>query len=123
MCYVSIHHELICNWQFHNLISELFQFLSMQWFCHIISDHAVTWTQFNLNVTLFLLIIYEKISDNKVAGSLACTLSSIIFLENCTLVVLQNKTLSISISLCFQDSFGPQYGSNYIIHCCYFCSR
>jgi hypothetical protein len=47
--------------QIHNLISDLFKFLSMQWLCHIIPNHVVSWTDFNLNITFFLILKWQDL--------------------------------------------------------------
>ena len=61
----------------HCLLPEAIELGSMQGFCHVISNHLVGWTIFNVNVTFDLLNGDVEVSDIEMMRALACTLVSI----------------------------------------------
>ena len=56
---------------------EAIELGSMQGFCHVISDHHICWTRFDVNVAFGLLIGDVEVSDVQMTRVLASTLASI----------------------------------------------
>ena len=67
---------------------EAIKLVSMQGFCHVISDHLICWTIFHVNLTLSLLIGDVEVSDVEMMIVLACTLASIGLKHHSTFIVL-----------------------------------
>ena len=72
----------------HYLLIEAVELGSMQGFCHVISNHLVCWTIFNVNVAYALFISDVEILDVQMTRTLASTLASIALKQHGTLVVL-----------------------------------
>ena len=72
----------------HCLLPEAIELGSMQGFCHVISNHLVGWTIFNVNVTFGLLIGNVEVSDIEMMRALACTLVSIGLKQHGACIVL-----------------------------------
>ena len=76
----------------------------MQWFCHVISDHLVCQTIFDVNVAFGLLISHTEVSDVQMMRVLASTLASIGLKQHGTFVVLIEDILLDCISLCLKNN-------------------
>ena len=61
----------------HYLLMEAVKLGSMQGFCHVISNHLICWTIFDVNVAFGLLVSNVEVSDVQVMRALASTLVSI----------------------------------------------
>ena len=61
----------------HYLLMEVVKLGSMQGFCHVISDHLICWTIFDVNVAFGLLISDVEVLDVQMTRALASTLVSI----------------------------------------------
>ena len=72
----------------HYLLTEAIKLCSIQGFCHVISNHLVCWTIFNVNVTFGLLIGNVEVSDVQMMRALASTLASVFLEQHSTFVVL-----------------------------------
>ena len=72
----------------HDQISESYEFVSLQWFRHIVSYHLVRWAILNADVPTVMLIGKEEISDIQVSSTLAAALFSILLQQNGAFVVL-----------------------------------
>ena len=57
----------------HYLLTEPIELVSMQGFCHVISDHLLCWTIFNVNVAFGLLIGNVEVLVVQVTRVLAST--------------------------------------------------
>ena len=60
----------------HYLLSEAIKLDSMQGLCHVVPDHLISWTIFDVNVTFVLLISDVDVLDIEMMGALACTLAT-----------------------------------------------
>ena len=74
----------------------------MQGFCHVISDHLVCWTIFDVNVAFGLLISDVEVLDVQMMRALAITPASIGLEQHGTFVVLIEDILLDWISLCLK---------------------
>ena len=72
----------------HYLLTEAINLGSMQRFCHVISDHLICQTIFNVNVAFGLLISDVEVSDVQMMRALVSTLASIGLKQHGTFVVL-----------------------------------
>ena len=86
----------------HYLLVEAIKLGSMQGFCHVISDHLVCWTIFDVNVDIGHLISDVEVSDVLMMRALASTLSFIGLKQHGTFVVLIKDILLDWISLCLE---------------------
>ena len=86
----------------HYLLTEAIKLGSIQGFCHVISDHLICWTIFNVNVAFGLLIGYVEVLDVQMTRALASTLASIGHKQHGTFVVLIEDILLDWISLCLE---------------------
>ena len=86
----------------HYLLMEAIKLGSMQGFCHVISNHLISWTIFNVNVAFGLLSSDIEVSDIQMTRVLASTLVSIGPEQRGTLVVLIEDILLDWISLCLK---------------------
>ena len=96
------HHKLRCNWQMHYMLTEAVKLGSMQGFCHVISDHLICQTIFDVNVAFCLLISDIEVLDVQMMRVLASTLASIGLKQHGTFVVLIKDILLDWISLCLE---------------------
>ena len=72
----------------HYLLKEAIELVSMQGFCHVISNHLICWTIFDVNVAFGLLIGDLEVLDVQMMTALASTLASIGLKQHVTFVVL-----------------------------------
>ena len=72
----------------HYLLMEAIKLGSMQGFCHVISNHFICWTIFNVNVTFGLLIGNVEVLDVEMMRVLAGTLASVDLKQHSAFVVL-----------------------------------
>ena len=72
----------------HYLLTEAIKLGSMQGFCHVISDHLICWTIFNVNVTFGLLISNIEVLDIEITRVIAGTLASVGVKQHSAFVVL-----------------------------------
>ena len=86
----------------HYLLMEAIKLGSMQGFCHVISDHLICQTIFDVNVAFGLLIGDVEVSDVQMMRALASTLVSIGLKQHGTFVVLIEDILLHSIMLCLE---------------------
>ena len=86
----------------HYLLMEAIKLGSMQGFCHVISNHLICWTIFDVNVAFGLLIGDIEVSDVQMMRVLASTLASIGLKQHGTFVVLIEDILLDWISLCLK---------------------
>ena len=70
----------------HYLLTEVIKLGPMQGFCHVISDHLICWTIFDVNVAFGLLISDIEVSDVQMMRVLASTLASIGLKQHGTLL-------------------------------------
>ena len=83
----------------HYLLTEAIELGSMQEFCHVISNHLICRTIFDVNVAFGLLIINIEVSDVQMMRVLASTLASVCLEEHGSFVVLIEDILLDWISL------------------------
>ena len=83
----------------HYLFTEAIKLGSMQGFCHVISDHLVCQTIFDVNVAFGLLISDVEVSDVQMMRALASTLVSVGLEQHGAFVVLIEDILLDWISL------------------------
>ena len=81
------------------LLMEAVKLGSMQGFCHVISDHLVCQTIYDVTVAFGLLIGNVEVSDVQMMRALASTLASIGLEQHGTFVVLIEDILFDGISL------------------------
>ena len=86
----------------HYLLTEAVKLGSMQGFCHVISDHLICQTIFDVNLAFDLLIGDIEVSGVEMMRVLASTLASIGLKQHGTFVVLIEDILLIWISLCLE---------------------
>ena len=86
----------------HYLLTEAIELGSIQGFCHVISNHLICWTIFNVNVAFGLLIGYVEVLDVQMTRALASTLTSIGHEQHGTFVVLIEDIVLDWISLCLE---------------------
>ena len=86
----------------HYLLTEAVKLGSMQGFCHVISDHLICQTIFDVNLVFDLLIGDIEVSDVEMMRVLASTLTSIGLKQHGTFVVLIEDILLNWISLCLE---------------------
>ena len=72
----------------HYLLMEAIKLGSMQGFCHVISNHLVCQTLFDVNVAFGLSISDIEVSDVQMMRALSSTLASIGLEQHGTFVVL-----------------------------------
>ena len=72
----------------HYLLTEAIKLGSMQGFCHVISDHLICRTIFDVIVAFGLLISDVEVLDVQMTRAFASTLSSIGLTQHGTFVVL-----------------------------------
>ena len=94
---------------------------SMQGFCHVISDHLICWTIFNVNVAFGLLIGNIEVSDVQMMRALASTLAFVGLKQHGTFVFLIEDVLLDWISLCLEKyscayHWGDDFISSYHFH-------
>ena len=77
----------------HYLLTEAIELSFMQGFCHVISNHLICQTVFDVNVAL---------SDVQMMRALASTLASVGLEQHGTFIVLIEDILLDWISLCFK---------------------
>ena len=82
------HHSLVCHWQMHYLLMEVVRLDSVQGFCHVISNHLIHWTIFDVNMAFGLLVSNVEVLDVQVMRVLTSTLASIGIEQHGTFVVL-----------------------------------
>ena len=87
----------------HYLLTEAFELGSMQGFCHIISDHLVRQTIFDVNVALGLLDCNIEVLDVQMVRALASTLASVGLKQHGTFAVLIKDILLDWMSLCLNE--------------------
>ena len=61
----------------HYLLTEAIKLGSMQGFCHVISDHLICQTIFDVNVAFGLLVSDVEVSEVQMMRVLASTLASV----------------------------------------------
>ena len=83
----------------HYLLTEAAKLGSMQGFCHVISDHVICKTIFDVNVAFGLLVGKVEGSDVQVTRALASTLASVGLKQHGTSVVLIEDIFLGRISL------------------------
>ena len=83
----------------HNLLLEVVKLGSVQGFCHVISNHLVCQTIFDVNVAFGLLVSDIEVSDVQMTRVLASTLVSVGLKQHGALVVLVEDILLDRISL------------------------
>ena len=86
----------------HYLLTEAWKLGSIQGFCHVISNHLICQTIFDVNVAFGLLIGDVELSDVQMTRVLARTLASVGLKQHGTLVVLIEDILLDWISLCLR---------------------
>ena len=86
----------------HYLLMEAIKLGFMQGFCHIISDHLICKTIFDVNVAFGLWIGNVEVSDVQMTRALASTLVPIGLKQHGTFVVLIEDILLDWISLCLE---------------------
>ena len=86
----------------HYLLMEAVELGSMQGFCHVISDHLICQTIFDVNVAFGLLISNIEVLDVQMMRALASTLASIGLEQHGTFVVLIEDILLDWRSLCLE---------------------
>ena len=86
----------------HYLLTEAVKLGSMQGVCHVISDHLICQTIFDVNLAFDLLIGDIEVSDVEMMRVLASTLASIGLKQHGTFVVLIEDILLNWISLCLE---------------------
>ena len=86
----------------HYLLMEAIKLGSMQGFCHVISNHLICQTIFDVNVAFGLLIGNVEVSDFQMTRGLASTLVSIGLEQHGTVVVPIEVILLDWISLCLE---------------------
>ena len=96
------HHKLGCNWQMCYLLMEAIKLGSMQGGCHVIFNHLICQTIFDVNVAFDLLISNIELSDAQMTRVLANTLASIGLEQHGTLVLLIEDIILDWISLCLE---------------------
>ena len=86
----------------HYLLMEAIKLDSMQGFCHVISNHLICQTIFDVNVAFGLLIGDIEVLDVQMTRALASTLASSGLEQHGTFVVLIEDILLDWISLCLK---------------------
>ena len=86
----------------HYLPVEAIELGSIQGFCHVISDHLVCQTIFDVNVAFGLLVGDVEVLDVKMMRVLASTLASIGLKQHRTYVFVIEDILLHWISLCLK---------------------
>ena len=61
----------------HYLLTEAIKLGSMQGFCHVISDHLICQTIFDVNVAFGLLVSDVEVSEVQMMRVIASTLASV----------------------------------------------
>ena len=84
------------------LPTEAVKLGSMQGFCHVISNHLIRQTIFDVNMAFGLLISDIEVSDVQMMRVLASTLLSIGLEQHGTFVVLIDDIQLYWISLCLE---------------------
>ena len=84
------------------LPTEAVKLGSMQGFCHVISNHLICQTIFDVNMAFGLLISDTEVSDAQMMRVLASTLLSIGLEQHGTFVVLIDDIQLYWISLCLE---------------------
>ena len=72
-------------------------------FCHVISNHLIRWTIFDVNLSFGLMVSDVEVSDVQVMRALASTLASIGLEQHGTSVVLIEDILLDGITLCLKE--------------------
>ena len=99
----------------HYLLIEVIELGSMQGFCHVISDHLICWTMFNVNVAFGLFIGDVEVLDVQMMRVPASTLASVGLKQHGTFVVLIEDILLDWISLCLEKYSCPyHWGDNLV---------
>ena len=83
----------------HYMLTDAIELGSMQGFCHVISDHLICWTIFDVNVAFDLFVGDVEVLDVRMMRVLASTLMSIGLERHGTFVVLIENILLEWISL------------------------
>ena len=86
----------------HYLLTEAVKLGSMEGFCHVISDHLICWTIFDVNVAFSLLIGNVEVADVQMTRAFTSTLVSVGLKQHGTFVVLIEDILFDWISLCLK---------------------
>ena len=86
----------------HNLLMEAIELGSSQRFCHVISNHLICWTTFDVNVAFLHLIGDIEVSDVQMTRALASTLASVGLEQHSTFVILIEDILFDWMSLCLK---------------------
>ena len=86
----------------HYLLTEAVELGSMQGFCHVISDHLICQTIFDVNLAFGFWVGDVEVSDVQMTRALASTLVSIGLEQHGSFVVLIEDILLDSISLCLK---------------------
>ena len=76
---------------------------SVQGFCHVISNHLICWTIFDVNVASGLLVGNVEVSNAQVMRALASTLASVGLKQHGAFIVLIEDVLLDGISLCLNE--------------------
>ena len=87
----------------HYLLTEAIELGSMQGLCHVISNHLICQTIFDVNVAFGLLVSDVEVSDVEMTRVLTSTLASVGLAQHGTFVVLIKNTLLDWISLCLKE--------------------
>ena len=86
-----------------NLLMEVVKLGSVQGFCHVISNHLICQTIFDVNVAFGLLVSNIEVLVFQVMRALASTLASIGLEQHDAFVVLIEDILFDGISLCLKE--------------------
>jgi hypothetical protein len=92
----------------HDFFPKFLKQFSLQWFCHVISDHLQSGAVLNSHISLLNLVCQKEITDIERTSSLAQTSLTICFQQDSTLVVLIQDVLLDLIALSFHKQLGPQ---------------
>ena len=91
------------SWKVHNLLPELLELGSMKRLGEVVTNHVISGTILNADVSLLLLISNKEVPDVEVSGPLASRLPTIGFQQHGTPVVLVQDVVLERITLCFQE--------------------
>ena len=87
----------------HYLLTEAIKLGSMQGFCHVISNHLICQTIFDVNVAFGFLVGNVEVSEIQMTRALASTLASVGLEQHGTFVVLIEDILLDGISLYLKE--------------------
>ena len=83
-----------------NCASEHAEFLALQWLCHEIRNHLVSWTVFYSHISFLNIVCDKEISNIDCSTAFSSASLPILLQKNSTLIVLVDDVLFNCISLC-----------------------